>query len=114
EGESSRLVRQLKYENPLVLGVAATSNTPHFVRGYFVVTAASRPETWQKASEEIVRQVYRLRDEEIGEAELAKAKKQKAAELVFQRQTVQQQAESLGLSYLATSDPLFDSTYTEK
>ena len=50
EGESSRLVRQLKYENPLVLGVAAASNTPHFVRGYFVVTASSKPETWQKAS----------------------------------------------------------------
>ena len=114
EGESSRLVRQLKYENPLVLSVAAASNTPHFVRGYFVVTASSRPETWQKASAEIVRQVYRLRDEEIGEAELAKAKKQKAAELVFQRQTVQQQAESLGQSYLATSDPLFDRTYTER
>jgi len=114
QGESSRLVRQLKYENPLVLGVAAASNTPHFVRGYFVVTASSKPETWQKASEEIVRQVYRLRDEEISEAELAKAKKQKAAELVFQRQTIQQQAESLGQNYLATSDPLFDRTYTEK
>ena len=75
---------------------------------------ASKPETWQKASAEIVRQVYRLRDEEIGEAELAKAKKQKAAELVFQRQTVQQQAESLGQSYLSTSDPLFDRTYTER
>ncbi|MGA2254818.1 MAG: pitrilysin family protein [Thermoguttaceae bacterium] len=114
EGESSRLVRQLKYENPLVLNVAATSNTPYFVHGYFAVTATSKPETWEKASEEIVHQVYRLRDEEIGEPELAKAKKQKAAELVFQRQTVQQQAESLGLNYLDASDPLFDRTYTEK
>ena len=114
EGESSRLVRQLKYENPLVLAVGAASNTPHFVRGYFVVSASSKPETWQKASQEIIRQVYRLRDEEIGEAELAKAKKQKAAELVFQHQTVQEQAESLGLSYLATSDPLFDTTYTQR
>ena len=114
EGESSRLVRQLKYENPLVLSVAAESNTPFFVRGYFAVAATSRPETWRQAESEIVRQVYRLRDEEVGEAELAKAKKQKAAELVFQHQTVQQQAESLGLSYLATRDPLFDRTYTER
>ncbi len=114
EGESSRLVRLLKYENPLVLSVAAASNTPYFVRGYFVVTATSKPEVWRKASAEIVGQVYRLRDEEIGEAELAKAKKQKAAELVFQHQTVQQQAESLGQSYLTTSDPLFDRTYTER
>jgi zinc protease len=114
EGESSRLVRRLKYENPLVLGVSAASSTPHFVRGYFSVSAASKAETWQQASQEVVRQVYRLRDEEVSPAELAKAKKQKAAELVFQHQTVQQQAESLGLSYLGTSDPLFDRTYTEK
>jgi len=33
QGDSSRLVRQLKYENPLVLDVGASSNTPHFVRG---------------------------------------------------------------------------------
>ena len=114
EGESSRMVRQLKYENPLVLNVSAASDTPFFVRGYFVISAASKPETWQQASQEILRQVYRLRDEEIGEAELAKAKKQKAAELVFQHQTVQQQAESLGLDYLGTSDPLFDRLYTER
>ncbi len=114
EGESSRLVRQLKYENPLVLAVSAVSDTPHYVRGYFAVTAVSKPETWEKASAEIVGQVYRLRDEEIGAAELAKAKKQKAAELVFQRQSVQQQAESLGQNYLVASDPLFDRTYTDK
>jgi zinc protease len=114
EGESSRLVRQLKYENPLVLGVGAASSTPHFVRGYFAVSATSRPESWQKAAQEIIRQVYRLRDEDVSPGELAKAKKQKAAELVFQHQTVQQQAESLGISYLSTSDPLFDRTYTEK
>ena len=58
--------------------------------------------------------VDQLRDEEVSPAELAKAKKQKAAELVFQHQTVQQQAESLGLSYLSAADPLFDSRYTER
>jgi zinc protease len=114
EGESSRLVRQLKYESPLVLGVNASSNTPHFVRGYFAINAACTQDTWQKASQEIVRQVYRLRDEEVTAGELAKAKKQKAAELVFQHQTVQQQSESLGISYLSASDPLFDRTYTER
>ena len=50
--------------------------------------------------------MYRLRDELIGQAELDKAKKQKAAELVFGQQTVQQAAESLGRNYIATRDPL--------
>jgi zinc protease len=116
QGESSRLVRRLKYESatPLVLNVGAFSNTPQFVRGYFAVTATSSRDTWQAAEKEILRMVAQLRDEDVSPAELAKAKKLKAAELVFQHQTVQQQAESLGLSYLSATDPLFDSRYTER
>ena len=79
----------------------------------FAVMAVSRPETWQKAGEEILREVYRLRDELVGPEELAKAKKQKAAELVFGRQTVKQAADSLGRNFLATGDPLFDKAYVE-
>ena len=44
---------------------------------------------------------------------MAKAKKQKAAELVFGRQTVQETAESLGRGYLSADDPLFDRKYVE-
>ena len=47
-------------------------------------------------------------------AELAKAKKQKAAELIFERQTVQQAADSLGRSFMTTGDPLFDVEYTRQ
>ncbi len=113
EGESSRLVQRLKYEKQLVLGVNAASDTPHYVAGFFAVMAVSRPETQQKAGEEILHEVYRLREELIGPEELAKAKKQKAAELVFGRQTVQQAAESLGRNYITAADPLFDKTYVE-
>ncbi|MGA2032959.1 MAG: pitrilysin family protein [Thermoguttaceae bacterium] len=113
EGESSRLVRRLKYEQQLVLSVSATSETPHFVHGYFVLSASSQPATWKQAAEAMVREVYRLRDELVAPAELAKAKKQKAAELIFQRQTVQQAAESLGHSCLAADDPLFDEEYVK-
>ncbi len=114
QGESSLLVQRLKYRDELVLGVGASSNTPHFVRGYFVVSASAKPEKWRQACAAIEREVYRLRDEELNEVELAKAKKQKAAELVFQRQTVQQQAESLGQNFISAADPLFDRVYTEK
>ena len=47
-------------------------------------------------------------DHEDFEHELAKAKKQKAAELVFGQQTVQQAADSLGRNFLSTGDPLFE------
>jgi zinc protease len=113
QGDSSRLVRRLKYDEQLVLSVSAASYTPHYVNGAFVVSASTTPQTWQRASDEIKRDVYRLRDELVSPAELAKAKNQKAAELVFGQQTVQQAAQSLGSNYLATGDPLFDKTYVE-
>ena len=113
EGESSRMVRRLKYEEQLVLSVTTGSYTPHFVKGWFGIFASSTPEHWQRASEEILRDVYRLRDELVSPAELAKAKKQKAADLIFEQQTVQKTAESLGRSYLTADDPLFDKLYAE-
>jgi zinc protease len=113
DGESSRLVERLRNEKQLVLSVAAGSETPHDVAGYFAVMAVSRPDTWEKASEEVLNEVYRLRDELVGPAELAKAKKQKAAELVFGRQSIKQAADGLARSYITTGDPLFDKTYVE-
>jgi len=111
EGDSSRLVRRLKHEQGLVLSIRTASYTPHFVRGWFGVIATAPPEHWQQAADEILRQVDRLRDEPVSPAELQKAKKQKAAELVLDQQTVQDAADSLGRSFLATGEPLFDKHY---
>ena len=110
-GDSSRLVRSLKYEKQLVLSVASASNTPSYVDGWFGIFAAATAEHWQAAGDEILREVYRLRDELVSPVELKKAKKQKAAELVFGQQTVQQAADSLGRSFIAAGDPLFDEHY---
>jgi len=113
EGDSSRMVRRLKYDQQLVLSVSSASYTPYFVDGYFAIFATAVPDKWEKASEEILRDVYRLCNEPVDAKELAKAKKQKAAELVFGQQTVQQAAESLGRNFISTGDPLFDQTYVE-
>jgi zinc protease len=113
QGESSRLTQRLKYEEPLVLSVGSASYTPHFAPGVFAVFASAQPDTWQKASDQIVREVERLREELVTPEELAKAKKQKAAELVFGAQTVEQAADSLGRNFLATGDPLFDKHYVD-
>lgn len=112
-GESSRLVRTLKYDKQLVLSINTASHTPSYVKGTFIAMAACQPNTWEKASEEIVQEVYRLKNELVGEKELAKAKKQKAAELVFGKQTVQNAAESLAWNYQGAANPLFDKTYVE-
>lgn len=113
QGESSRLAQRLKYEQPLVLSVGSASYTPHFAPGLFAIFASAQRHTWEKASDEIVRAVERLREELVTPEELAKAKKQKAAELVFGAQTVEQAADSLGRNFLATGDPLFDKHYVD-
>jgi zinc protease len=114
EGESSRLSRRLKHERPVVLGVSAASNTPDYVHGYFSVMASATPKDWRQAEEGALKEVYRLRDELVSPDELTKAKKQKAAELIFGRQTVQNAAEGLGHGYLGSADPLFDERYVEQ
>ena len=114
EGDSSRLARRLKHEKPLVLSVGSASYTPHFARGFFAVFTSAQPDTWEEAAGEVVRAVYRLRDELVRPEELSTAKNQKAAELVFGAQTAQQAADRLGRNYLATGDPLFDHHYIEQ
>ncbi len=113
EGDSSRMVRRLKYDEQLALGISSASYTPSFVRGWFGVFAAAPPDRWEKLSEEMLVEVYRLRDELVSDEELAKAKKQKAAELVFGQQTVQQMADALGRNYITAADPLFDEQYVK-
>ncbi len=113
QGESSRLVQRLKFEKQLALYVATFSDTPHYVEGMFAAMAVCQPDTWQKAEEEILREVYRLRDELVAPEELAKAKKQKTSELVFARQTVEQAADGLGRNVVTAADPLFDKKYVE-
>ena len=110
-GDSSRLVRSLKYEKQLVLSVMSASNTPYYVNGWFGIFATATAENWQAADKEILREVYRLRDELVSPVDLKKAKKQKAAGLVFGQQTVQQAADSLGRNFIASGDPLFEEQY---
>jgi zinc protease len=113
QGESSRLVRRLKYEEQLVLGIGASNYTPSNVNGMFRLFAAVTPEKFENAQKAILNDVYRLRDELVAQQELDKAKKQKEAELVFGRQTAQDLATSIGLNYISTGDSLFDEKYVE-
>jgi zinc protease len=113
QGESSRLVQKVKYEKQLALSVSTASYTPSYVKGLFVVSSTMEPSNRAAAIEEILSEVYRLCKEPVSAEELEKAKKQKAAELVFGQQTVQQTARSIGQSVISVDDPLFDIKYVE-
>ena len=112
-GDSSRLVRRLKIDQPLAISVSSSSYTPGFVKGWFDVTAECKPENQATVRKIILEEVERLRTTPVTDAELAKTKRQVSAQHVFAQQTVQAQARMLASSYLSTGDPLFDFRYVE-
>src|SRR5262245_55036509 len=110
-GNSARLVRRIQEEQQLVYAIHASSYTPAYVVGTLTVWAVLDPEQVSAAEEAILQELYRLRDALVSPQELAKAKKQKLADYVFERQTVEQRAHALGLDMLGTYDPNFSDTY---
>lgn len=112
-GESSRLIRRLKRERPLVLNVTAASATPSYARGWFGVIVDCPVENEAEAEKIVLEEIQRLRDELVPQAELDRIKRKKAADLIFDRETVESSADSLGRAFLATGDPRFDAAYAE-
>jgi zinc protease len=110
-GNSARLVRRIQEEQQLVYTIQADSYTPAYAAGAMSVSAALAAEQVPAAEVAILQELYRLREELVSPEELAKAKKQKVADYVFERQTVEQQAHALGLNMLSTYDPNFSETY---
>ncbi len=110
-GNSARLVRHIQEEQQLVYAIQAASYTPAYAVGTLAVSAALAPEQLPAAEAAILQELYRLREAPVSAEELAKAKKQKLADYVFERQTVEQQAHGLGLDMLSTYDPNFSETY---
>ena len=113
-GPSSRLVRRIQEERQLVYEIQAASYTPAYAEGTLAVWTALDPDQVPAAEEAILQELYRLRDELVSPQELAKAKKQKIADYIFDRQTVEQRARSLGLDMLGTYDADFSETYVRQ
>ncbi len=112
-GESSRLVRRLRRDRPLVLSVDAVSATPSYVRGWFGVMVDCPVENQAEAEAIIMEEIRRLSEELVPQAELDRVKRKKAADLIFDRETVASAADSIGRAFVATGDPRFDTAYTE-
>ena len=113
-GDTSRLVKRLMIDEPLVISVSSMSNTPGFVKGWFEVNAQCEPKQVEAVKKIIFEEIERLKTEPVSAKELAKAKRQKGAEHVFQQQTVENQAEALSESFRSTGNPLFDAQYVEE
>ncbi len=110
-GDSSRLVKRLKHEQQLVYSIRSGSFTPYYAPGALSVWATLAPKQLEATEAAILKELYRLREELVSPAELAKAKKQKISGHILGQQTVQGRARGIGIDMLSTHDPNFGDTY---
>jgi zinc protease len=112
-GDASRLVAKLRDEQGLVDGVSCSSYTPAYDAGAFAASAAMAPDKAGQAEKAIVTELARLRTDLVSPGELARAKRQKEADLVYGRTTAEGRATSYATDVLTTGDIHFSERYVE-
>ena len=112
-GASSRLVSSLRDDLGLVDSIGVYSHTPHYDAGTFNIMAITDEERLPAVRAAVAEEIARLHKEPVSEAELARARRQKEADLVFARQTFEDRAAMYGLDVLLTGDPTFSDQYVE-
>ena len=112
-GESSRLNRKIKEEMGLVNSIYSYSFTPKH-SGLFVVGGTLKPENVNEAFREIVRQVYDLKYVPVDRDELEKAKINIETDSVYSKETMQGQAQKLGVFEVEAGDYRYESKYLDK
>lgn len=112
-GESSILVKELRDRQKLCDTVYSYSLTPSFNGGYFAIIAGTAPSDTSKFLSALEKAIQQLTQKPLPADLLQKAKNQKAADFLFNQETVDSQAASLGTSLMMTGDPSFDMRYSE-
>ncbi len=110
EGESSRLTRTIR-DTGLTYTIGSMSWTPAWTPGIFSISARLDPSKIETAVAAINEKIKELQQTNISPEELEKAKKQKAAEHVFESQTAESIASMMGRDYLSTGDAHFSQAY---
>jgi len=110
QGDSSRLYHRIKTEKQLVHSIFAYTYLPRDP-GVLLVGSALDPEKSLEALRQILREIYRLKYEEVSAEELEKAKINLESDFIYQGETVQGQARKLGYFETLTGDINFQEEY---
>ncbi|MHB8995830.1 MAG: M16 family metallopeptidase [Armatimonadota bacterium] len=113
-GDASRLVSKLRDDLGLVDGISAMSSTPTYDAGFFGVSAVTDPAKAAAAETPILAEIVRVKNQLVTPEELARAKRQKEADLLFARVTTQGRATMYGNDLLTTGDLNFSEKYVER
>jgi zinc protease len=114
QGPSSRLSREIYRQRKLVTAIDTFSWTPAWGTGSFGVSFRCGAETAEAAEAAILAELDKVARDGPQLEELERAKRQKVADLVYERQTVESQAAMLASDYLATGNVSFSLDYTRR
>ncbi len=110
-GETSRLTRKLKYELELVNSIDAGSHTPQYPGMFYVHATFDEADKAPAIEKAVLAEIERFKTELVSAEELERAKNRVLAEYWFGRQTVEEQAEALGISEFWAANLAFDELY---
>ena len=114
KGRAGRLVQTIEREKKLVTSISTSSWTPQWGKGFFSVSFRSDPDKADAAERAVIAELKKVVEKGLSEDELARAKRQKIAELVYGRQTAEDIAAGIATDFLATGDAGFSKNYTKR
>lgn len=114
KGKSSRLVEKLDRQSKLVTSISSGSWTPSWGAGQFEISFRCEPDKVAEVEQAVLAELKVVISGGVTGEELARAKRQKHAELVYSQQTAQSQAKALATDYMSTADVEFTRNYTKR
>ncbi len=110
QGEASRLQHRVKMERNLVRSVGAGAYTPRDP-GLIHVAAVAEPGLAGDGFEAVCEELFRLAREPVGETELDRARRNVEADFVYQKETVQGQAQKAGFFHVVLGSVAAEEAY---
>jgi zinc protease len=113
QGDSSRLVRRLRLETPLVNGISAGSYNP-LDAGLFAISVYFKAENIFKIHEILLEEINAIVSQPLDIGELNRARLNLEADEVFALETVDGLARKVGVFQTMLNDPNYIQTYLKK
>ncbi len=114
DGRTSRLYRTVRDKKRLVLSVSASSWTPYFVEGQFLVSMNLSYDDLPKAVDAVWDEVSDVKENLVDKETLKRAKNKVVAGHIFGLESVQSQAAQLASDWVAAGDPYFSEKYVAR
>ena len=113
-GETSRLNSKVRRQRRLVTSISCGSWTPSWGKGIFTISFRAAPDKADAAEKAVLDELRGVVAKGVTAAELARAKRQMAADFVYAQQSVESVSRRLGTDYLTTGDVSFSRNYTKR